>query len=65
MWLSVTIPSRGLGDVYKRQILKDAPEKFKNHPYVKEYVDIAEKNMVLLQERSRHKNVFPLQVKQQ
>mgnify|MGYP005893226873 FL=1 len=47
------------------KILKDAPEKFKNHPYVKEYVDIAEKNMVLLQERSRHKNVFPLQVKQQ
>lgn len=50
-------------------ILKDAPRKFRNHPYVKEYVNIAKKNMALIKEHSQYNynssEMFPLQVKQQ
>lgn len=47
-----------------KQILQDAPPKFRNHPYVKEYVDIAKKNMALLRDRTYHGAMKPLQVKQ-
>lgn len=47
------------------KILKDAPRKFRNHPYVREYIDIAQKNMVLLREQSDDSELYPLQVKQQ
>ena len=29
--------------------MKKAPEKFRNHPYVKQYISTAEENMVRLQ----------------
>ncbi len=32
-----------------RTIMKKAPEKFRNHPYVKQYISTAEENMVRLQ----------------
>ena len=32
-----------------RAIMKKAPEKFRNHPYVKQYISTAEENMVRLQ----------------
>lgn len=47
------------------KILEGAPRKFRNHPIVREYVDIAEKNMALLNRQPRRESVFPLLVKQQ